>query len=107
MLTNKLLVSFFAAAALVIPHAVRAYDTFGTVDAGYSSTYSEASDWSYDGGSDYSYSSYSEPSSSSYYDHNHSHSSSSHHGGNNEDDGTGLFIFALMILFAGVGHCME
>ena len=53
MLTKKLLVSIFAAAVVVIPHAVRA--TFGTVEAGYSSTYSEASDWSYDGGDDYSH----------------------------------------------------
>lgn len=58
MLMKKLFVSIVAAAVLA-PLAVRASDdSWGTVDEGYSDTYSEASDWSYDGGSDYDSSDY-------------------------------------------------
>ena len=108
MLTKKLLVPFFAVSALVVPHAVRALDTFGTVDAGYSSTYSEASDWSYDGGaSDYSYSTYYEPTST-YYDHNSQrHSSSSHHGGNNDEEADPRVVIAIIVLLIAVGLCKE
>ena len=100
MQTKKLLISIFAAAVLVIPHAVRA--TFGTVDVGYSSTYSEASDWTYDGGNDYSYY---DSSSNQYYAHSHNQSSSGHHGGDKE--GEGVFVLAVIVFIAVLGFFKE
>ena len=101
MLAKKLLASTFTAVIFMVPHAARAYDTFGTVDAGYSSTYSEASEWSYNGDSDYSASSYYESpstSTSTYYDYSHSHSSSSHHGGEQDGGVIGLLVLAIIVI---------